>query len=88
VSNSSDDRSPLAQAISWSSRITMTSLETVLPALVGHWLDLRLGTGVVFAVLGALVGMAVGMTHLIRIAGSGTSGVSGRKPTEDRDSAP
>lgn len=67
VTNSSDDRSPLAQAVAWSSRITTIALEMVLPGILGHWLDRQLGTWLVFLILGTIFGMSVGMMHLIRL---------------------
>jgi hypothetical protein len=66
----------MAQAMSWSSRITTISLEMVLPAVAGHWLDGKLGTWVVFLMLGAAAGMTLGLMHLIQMT----------KPT-DQDSA-
>ena len=39
-----DDRSPLALAVEWSSRIIAIAVEMVAPALVGAWIDVRLGT--------------------------------------------
>ena len=47
-----DDLSPFAQAMQWASRITSVSLELVVPILVGYWLDQRLGTRVLCAILG------------------------------------
>jgi ATP synthase protein I len=63
-----DDRSPFVLALEWTSRITTIALEMVLPCLVGFWLDRRLGTWVLFAVLGAIAGFAAGMWHLIQLA--------------------
>lgn len=68
MSERRDDRSPYVVAMERASRITTISLEMVLPALGGFWLDRRLGTGVVFLIVGALVGFAVAMWQLIRAA--------------------
>jgi len=57
----------MAQAMAWSSRITTIALEMVLPAVFGHWLDEWLGTWVVFVALGAIVGMTLGLMHLIQM---------------------
>jgi len=44
------------------------SLEMAAPGLVGYWIDQRLGSRVVFTVLGTSVGMALGIWHLIRMS--------------------
>ena len=63
----SDDRPPLVLAMQWTSRITAVALEMSLPALAGNWLDQRLGTRVVFLILGAVLGFGTGLWHLIRL---------------------
>jgi len=67
VKDSSDGRSPLAVALEWSSRITVISFQMVLPGLLGYWLDQRLGTKIVFLILGIFFGMASGLWTLIRL---------------------
>jgi F0F1-type ATP synthase assembly protein I len=52
----------------WASRATSLGLEFALPALAGFWLDGRFGTSPWIALVGALLGFAAGMTHLLRIA--------------------
>lgn len=65
----SDDRSPLALGMVWTSRVTTVSLEMVLPCVVGYWIDRHvLDTQVVFTLLGAVFGLVGGMWHLIRMA--------------------
>ena len=66
--DTSDDRSPMAIAIEWSSRLIAIGLEMALPAAGGYWLDLRIGTSPVFVILGAMLGFAAGMFHLLQIA--------------------
>ncbi len=73
----------MAQAIAWSSRITTICLEMVLPALIGHWLDQWLGTGMVLVVVGAAAGMIAGMVHLVRIANAEGKTSSDGKSNED-----
>ncbi len=63
-----DDRSPMAVALEWSARLTTIGLEMALPAAGGYWLDRRIGTSPLFVVLGAILGFAVGMFHLLQIA--------------------
>ena len=65
-----DDRSPLALAMEWTSRVTAVSLEMVLPCVLGYWVDRQLNTRMVFLVLGAVFGLVCGMWHLIRMTQS------------------
>jgi F0F1-type ATP synthase assembly protein I len=74
VNNLPDDRSPLARAMHWTSLVTTISLEMVLPAVAGRWIDGRLGTGIVFLVLGAILGFATGMWHLLKLTGPSGNG--------------
>lgn len=64
----SDDRSPMALAIEWSTRMMTIGLEMALPAGGGYWLDLRAGTSPLFVIVGAILGFAAGMYHLLQIA--------------------
>lgn len=43
------------------------ALETVVPLLLGLWLDRKLGTVLVFLVLGGALGMGLGLWHLVRL---------------------
>lgn len=61
-------QSPFVEAHRWVSRLTTVSLEMALPAFLGHWLDEKWGTSPWLTALGALLGFAVGMTHLLRMA--------------------
>ena len=63
-----DERSPIAIAMEWSARLTTIGLEMAIPAGGGYWLDLRIGTSPVFVILGAMLGFAAGMFHLMQIA--------------------
>ena len=62
-----DDRSPFAVALEWSSRLTTIALEMLLPPLFGHWLDQRLGTGVLLVIVGLVVGFATGLYSLVKL---------------------
>jgi hypothetical protein len=86
VTDQPDDRSSIAVAYTWASRIIGVSLEMVIPGLIGVWLDGndRLGTRVVFTILGFAVGMVLGLWHLIRMTtptgrGHGEEGNSGER---------
>lgn len=83
MTNPPDDRSPLAQALAWSSRITAVSLEMVLPGALGYWIDRKLGTGLVFLVVGVAAGMAGGLTHLIRMTSDAGPQSDGREDSSD-----
>lgn len=67
VTSSSDDRSPLSKAYQWSTRIMVVAMEMVLPGLVGHWLDERLGTVVVLMLLGFALGGTAATVHLMHM---------------------
>jgi F0F1-type ATP synthase assembly protein I len=67
VKNPSDDRSPIAKAYQWASRIMLASLEMVLPCLAGLWIDTKLGTVALFMVIGLAIGCSLGMWHLLRM---------------------
>jgi hypothetical protein len=73
MSQPSDDRSRQAIAYSWASRIISISLEMVVPGLAGVWLDRKLGTRIVFTIVGFGFGLTLGMVHLLKIA----------RPTDD-----
>jgi hypothetical protein len=67
VENSSDERSAMARAYQWATRIMVVSLEMVLPGLAGYWLDKQLGTLVLFTLLGFGFGTTASVVHLIRM---------------------
>jgi hypothetical protein len=60
------DVSPYARAIEWVAKITTVGLEMTLPAVAGGYLDSRLGTKY-WALVGVVVGMTVGMWHLLQM---------------------
>jgi ATP synthase protein I len=57
---------PLAVAMEWVTKITTVGLEMVLPAIGGAFLDKRIGTNY-WALIGVVVGMVVGMWHLLQM---------------------
>jgi F0F1-type ATP synthase assembly protein I len=57
----------------WSSRLTTIGLEMVLPTVGGYGLDRVWGTLPVFLILGMILGLAVGMWHLMQLATSSDS---------------
>jgi F0F1-type ATP synthase assembly protein I len=81
-----DDRSP--QALGWAlaSHVMAISLEMVVPALLGLWIDRKLGTPLVFFVFGSVFGVVAGTVQLLRFAAllrrdakTGSQGASNRK---------
>ncbi len=80
MSQKSDSRSALSIGMDWGARITTIGLEFALPACLGFGLDRWWNTGPAMTIAGALLGMAVGMLHVIRLA-SDLPGSSGpRRP--------
>ncbi len=67
MDNQPDDRDSYALAMQWVSRITTIVIEMVLPGVIGYWIDLRLGTKVVFFILGVILGFVGGLWQLIRL---------------------
>lgn len=43
------------------------SLEMVVPGLGGYWIDTRLGTKALFMIVGFVLGITVGILHLVQI---------------------
>lgn len=62
-----DNRSAQAIAFEWAARIMTISLEMVVPGLLGYWLDQRLGTKVVFLLIGFALGAVLAGLALAKI---------------------
>ena len=62
----------MAVAMQWVSRITTVSLEMVLPAALGYWLDGRWGTTPWLVSVGAVLGFTVGIRHLLEMTRAGS----------------
>jgi hypothetical protein len=45
----------------------VVALEMVLPGLAGHWLDMQLGTVVLFMLIGFGLGCTAAVIHLVRM---------------------
>ena len=73
MADSPDDRSQMARAYQWATRIMVVSLEMVLPGLAGYWLDLHLGTVVLFTLIGFGVGTTSAVVHLIQMTRADTN---------------
>jgi len=88
VNEPPDDRSPLALAMEWTSRVTTVSLEMVLPGVLGYWVDQWLGTRMVFLVLGVVFGLVSGMWHLIRMTQPPAADRRSRQNSAEEDDKP
>jgi F0F1-type ATP synthase assembly protein I len=58
----------------WAARVTTVGLDFVVPSLLGALLDRWWGTTPVALLVGAVLGFAVGMMQILRIAGEGPGG--------------
>lgn len=67
MGNVPDERSPMAKAAAWSARILTVALEMVLPALIGTWVDQKLGTVAVFMLIGLGLGGFAATVHLMHL---------------------
>ncbi len=63
-----ETHSSIAEAHRWVSRLTTVSLEMALPAFLGHWLDKKWETTPLLTAIGALLGFACGLLHLLKMA--------------------
>ena len=57
-------------AFGWASRITTVAIGMIVPGLVGFWLDHRLGTLILFTLIGFGLGVTTGAWQLVRMASS------------------
>lgn len=81
-----DERSNLAKGMDWASRIFTACLSMVLPSVAGHYADQHLGTGIIFLMVGLLLGMFLGIYQLIRLAAAANS--SFKKKRDDDPKQP
>lgn len=79
----SQDLSSISIAYQWVGRIFAICIEMILPGIAGYWLDQYFGFGISFlALIGFLLGLVLGMTHLVVMANALSSGKphTGRSP--------
>jgi hypothetical protein len=65
-----DDRSAVSVAYAWATRVMVIAAEMVVPGLAGVWIDQKLGTLVLFALVGFAFGTTIAVMHLVRMAKS------------------
>jgi hypothetical protein len=68
---------PFALAIEWVAKITTVSLEMVLPAVAGNFLDRRWGTQY-WTIVGLVLGMTGVLWHLLQMTRTGRNRGAGR----------
>ena len=73
-----DSPTPLSAGITWAYRVTAIGLEFGLPALLGYALDRRWDSSPVATLIGACLGFAAGMVHLVQLASKDRRPPSGR----------
>lgn len=69
--NNPDPGDPMSKGMYWASRGMTVALEFVLPAVAGLWLDGRWSFGPLGVIAGAVLGFAIALMHLLRIAAEG-----------------
>jgi ATP synthase protein I len=83
VSQKPDARSALSVGMDWGARITTIGLEFALPAFIGFGLDRWWKTRPWMTIVGAFLGLGIGMLHVFRLASElpGSSGrIQGTRP--------
>jgi ATP synthase protein I len=56
------------QALAVASQFGITlAVSVVLGYFAGHWLDDRLGTGIIFTLIGVLLGLVAAITNTVRL---------------------
>jgi len=68
----------MAVAVELASQVISVALMMALPALLGYWADQKVGSSPWLVVTGALVGLAAGMTQILR-------GMGGSKKRADNE---
>jgi ATP synthase protein I len=81
VSQKPGGRSALSIGMDWGTRVTTIGLEFALPAFLGFSLDRWWGTAPWMTILGAFLGLGIGMVHLVRLASELSSSSEKRQNT-------
>jgi ATP synthase protein I len=86
VSQKPGGRSALSIGMEWGTRVTTIGLEFALPAFLGFSLDRWWGTAPWMTILGAFLGLGIGMVHLVRLASELSSSSEKRQNTRQGSS--
>jgi hypothetical protein len=77
-----DSRSPVSIGLDWGARVTSIGMEFCVPAVLGHLADRWLNSAPWLTVVGAVLGMAVGMLHVLRLPAELARAAERSKPTK------
>ena len=75
-----NDQTPIVIAYQWAARIMTLAVEMMVPGLFGLWADNRLGTKVVFTLLGLGAGMTLAGWQLIKMTARLQKNQKAREP--------
>lgn len=81
MNTSSNEPSPVSEAMTWVSRVLAVAAIMVLPGVAGQWLDKRWGTGFL-GVSGFIFGLVSGMAYLLAMTKQPPRGPMGRLSDE------
>ncbi len=81
-----DDRSAFSIGMDWGTRVTTIGLEFALPAFLGFGLDRWWSTAPWMTILGAFLGLGIGMLHLVRLASELSAATAKRQSTRSGSS--
>jgi F0F1-type ATP synthase assembly protein I len=65
--NPHDDRPAWVIGMEWATQVMTIAIEMAVPGLAGYWLDTRLGTKVLFLIVGVALGFILGLWQLLRL---------------------
>jgi multidrug efflux pump subunit AcrB len=83
-----DDRAVIVKAYSRATRGITIAMVMTVPGIVGHFVDERFGTLVVFTVLGSVIGLTFGIWQLMKISRPSATAKSGGPEPEARINEP
>ncbi len=66
----------MAKALSKVTQITAISLMMIVPAIVGHFIDRRFGTVILFTAIGLVLGMVAAVWQLVQFVAHQDQSVS------------
>ncbi len=67
MSRKQEPPSALTVGMEWGTRVTTIGMEFAVPALLGYGLDRWLHASPWFTVIGAFLGLGIGMVHVLRL---------------------
>ena len=78
-----DDRSSIAKGMSRGSEIVSVCMMMIIPALIGYFVDQKIGTRFLLTILGFVFGMSAAVWQLMKIVKAISEEPSGFQPTKD-----